>query len=88
MSRIQDDEVRYTNQVVPSTRYYVRSKSDYNLQFGIIPKDTTSREETIWIDTGKPGAIVHLLNSWEEDNGMIVIWISTWTTMIKLTHYS
>ena len=46
-----------------------------NLRFGIIPKSATSKEETIWIDTGSPGAIVHPLNSLEADeDGTIVIW--------------
>jgi carotenoid cleavage dioxygenase-like enzyme len=53
---------------------YFRTKPEYNLRFGIIPKTATTREETIWIDTGKPGGIIHPINSWEEDDGTIVIW--------------
>eukprot|EP00957_Ditylum_brightwellii_P045370 3438782-Ditylum_brightwellii.AAC.1 len=52
---------------------YFRTKLDHNLRFGVIPKDASSKEETIWIDTGGPGAIVHPLNSWEEEDGTIVI---------------
>ena len=53
---------------------YFRTKPDHNLRFGIIPKSATSKEETIRIDTGGPGASVHPLNSWEEEDGTIVIW--------------
>ena len=53
---------------------FFRTNPNYNLKFGIIPKSATSRDEVIWVDTGKPGGIVHPLNSWEEDDGTIVIW--------------
>jgi len=54
---------------------YFRTKSDCNLRFGIIPKNATSKNDAIWVDTGGRGAVVHPLNSWEDDeDGTIVIW--------------
>lgn len=55
---------------------FFKTKEDYNLRFGLVPKSASSREEVIWIDTGKPGAVVHPLNAWEDDDddGTIVLW--------------
>jgi 9-cis-epoxycarotenoid dioxygenase len=39
-----------------------------------MPKTATSVDNVQWFDTGAPGGIVHPLNSWEEDDGTIVIW--------------
>lgn len=38
----------------------------HSLKFGVIPKDATSREDVIWIDSNEAGAIVHPLHAWEE----------------------
>jgi len=53
---------------------YFRTNPDYNLRWGLIPKASSSKDDVIWIDTGKPGGIVHPLNSWEEEDGTVVIW--------------
>jgi carotenoid cleavage dioxygenase-like enzyme len=54
---------------------FFRAKPDVNLRFGIIPRNATSRDDAIWIDTGSPAAIVHPLNTWEdEEDGSIVMW--------------
>eukprot|EP00579_Thalassiosira_antarctica_P013703 CAMPEP_0201940582 /NCGR_PEP_ID=MMETSP0903-20130614/45488_1 /ASSEMBLY_ACC=CAM_ASM_000552 /TAXON_ID=420261 /ORGANISM="Thalassiosira antarctica, Strain CCMP982" /LENGTH=663 /DNA_ID=CAMNT_0048482421 /DNA_START=196 /DNA_END=2187 /DNA_ORIENTATION=- len=45
---------------------FFRNKQDYTLKFGLIPKDATSRDDVIWIDSGVAGAIVHPLHAWEE----------------------
>jgi len=50
---------------------FFRTKPDKTLRFGIVPKNTTDIQ---WIDTEEAGAIVHPLNSWQEDDGTIVIW--------------
>jgi carotenoid cleavage dioxygenase-like enzyme len=53
---------------------FFRTNKDYNLLFGVMPKTATSADHVHWFDTGAPGGIVHPLNSWEEDDGTIVIW--------------
>ena len=53
---------------------FFRIKSEYNLRFGVVPKNALTGEDVIWIDTGKPGAIVHPLNAWEDHDGVIVLW--------------
>ena len=53
---------------------FFRTKSDYNLRFGVIPINATTQDEVIWMDTGKQGAIVHPINSWEDEDGIIVMW--------------
>lgn len=53
---------------------FFRTKSDYNLRFGVIPITATTQEEVIWIDTGEPGAVVHPINAWEDKDGSIVLW--------------
>jgi 9-cis-epoxycarotenoid dioxygenase len=37
-----------------------------NLKFGLIPKNSSSHEDVIWIDSGESGAILHPLHAWEE----------------------
>jgi hypothetical protein len=41
---------------------FFRNIHDFTLKFGLIPKDATSREDVIWIDSGEVGAIVHPLH--------------------------
>jgi 9-cis-epoxycarotenoid dioxygenase len=53
---------------------FFRTNPDYNLLFGVMPKTATSADNVTWFDTGAPGGIVHPLNSWEEEDGTIVIW--------------
>ena len=55
-------------------RSFFRTKSNYNLRFGVIPITATTKEEVIWMDTGKQGAIVHPINAWEDKDGTIVMW--------------
>ena len=38
----------------------------HSLKFGVVPKDATSRDDVIWIDSNESGAIVHPLHAWEE----------------------
>ena len=38
----------------------------HSLKFGVIPKDATSRDDVILIDSNESGAIVHPLHAWEE----------------------
>ncbi|KAL7535928.1 hypothetical protein ACHAXR_006813 [Thalassiosira sp. AJA248-18] len=71
---IWDCSVHFDTKAMFDGGSYFRTNRNYNLRFGIIPKAATSREEVVWIDTGKPGGIVHPLNAWEEDDGTIVLW--------------
>lgn len=41
---------------------FFRNNHDFTLKFGLIPKDATSQEDVIWIDSGVVGAIVHPLH--------------------------
>ena len=43
-----------------------------NLRFALISRE--SGQLLQWFDTGKPHAIVHGLNAWEEPDGTIVLW--------------
>ena len=52
---------------------YLLTKEAFNLQFGLVPKTAKRQENVIWTDTGRPGAIVHPLNAWEEEDGTVVI---------------
>lgn len=45
---------------------FFRNNQDHTLKFGLIPKNATNRDDVIWIDSGKAGAIVHPLHAWEE----------------------
>ncbi|KAL7453774.1 hypothetical protein ACHAWC_005411 [Mediolabrus comicus] len=73
-SIIWDCSVHFDTTAMFEGGSYFKTKPEFNLRFGIVPKYATSKEETVWIDTGGPGAIVHPLNSWEEEDGTIVIW--------------
>lgn len=54
---------------------FFRFKPDYNLRFGIIPRNATGADDVMWIDTGHPAAVVHPLNAWEDEtDGTIVMW--------------
>jgi 9-cis-epoxycarotenoid dioxygenase len=54
---------------------FFRTNPEYNLRFGILPKTCTRPEDVTWFDTGRPGGIVHPLNSWQDEkDGTIVIW--------------
>jgi 9-cis-epoxycarotenoid dioxygenase len=53
---------------------FFSTNKDFNLLFGVMSKTATSADNVHWFDTGAPGGIVHPLNSWEEDDGTIVIW--------------
>mmetsp|Transcript_11241 Transcript_11241/g.26679 ORF Transcript_11241/g.26679 Transcript_11241/m.26679 type:complete len:559 (-) Transcript_11241:1148-2824(-) len=54
---------------------FFRPKPNINLRFGIIPRNSTTQDDVIWIDTGSSAAIVHPLNAWEdEEDGSIVMW--------------
>jgi 9-cis-epoxycarotenoid dioxygenase len=53
---------------------FFSTNKDFNLLFAVMPKTATSVDNVQWFDTGAPGGIVHPLNSWEEDDGTIVIW--------------
>jgi 9-cis-epoxycarotenoid dioxygenase len=53
---------------------FFRTYLEYTLRFGIVPKRATRREDVIWIDTGRPGGIVHPLNAWEEEDRAIFLW--------------
>ena len=53
---------------------FFKTDPEYNFRFGIMPKKATNANEVVWFDIGGPGGIVHPLNSWEEDDGTIVIW--------------
>ena len=44
---------------------FFKNNQDYTLKFGLIPKNATSREDVIWIESGMTGAIVHPLHAWE-----------------------
>jgi 9-cis-epoxycarotenoid dioxygenase len=71
---IYDCSVHFDAKALFDGGSFFRTNSAYNLRFGIIPKTAVSREDVMWFDTGSPGGIVHPLNSWEEDDGTIVIW--------------
>ena len=71
---VMDCSVHFDTKALFEGGSYFRAKSDHTLKFGIIPKTATSEADVIWMDTGKPGVVVHPLNSWEEDDGTIVIW--------------
>lgn len=45
---------------------FFKHDEKHSLKFGVIPKDATSRDEVIWIDSNESGAIVHPLHAWEE----------------------
>ncbi|KAL7434380.1 hypothetical protein ACHAXH_004131 [Discostella pseudostelligera] len=67
---------------------FFRNIHDFTLKFGLIPKDATSREDVIWIDSGEVGAIVHPLHAWEEvvevdELGEARIVIKLWTPFCK-----
>ena len=40
--------------------------TEHSLKFGVLPKNATSRDDVIWIDSNESGAIVHPLHAWEE----------------------
>jgi len=66
---------------------FFRNNQDYTMKFGLIPKNSTSREDVIWIDSGEAGAIVHPLHAWEEvteyQNGEVQSIIKLWTPFCK-----
>ena len=43
-----------------------------NLRFALISRETGQLIK--WFDTGKPHAIVHGMNAWEETDGTVVLW--------------
>lgn len=44
--------------------YYWDSK--YEMRFGVLPRNFNENTPIRWISTGRPGAIWHLVNAWEE----------------------
>lgn len=52
---------------------FFRTKPEKTLRYGIVPKGG-KKDDIKWVDTNRPGSIVHPLNSWQDEEGMIVIW--------------
>ncbi len=70
---------------------FFKHNEKHSLKFGLIPKDATSRDDVIWIDSHESGAIVHPLHAWEEveeeyHNGKLIssrIIIKLWSPFSK-----
>lgn len=71
---IYDCSVHFDPKALFSGGSFFQTNPDYNLRFGIMPKTASRQEDVIWFDTGEAGGIVHPLNSWEAEDGSIVIW--------------
>lgn len=66
---------------------FFRNNPGFTLKFGLTPKNATSQEDVIWIDSGENGAIVHPLHAWEEtiedQDGEARTAIKLWTPFCK-----
>ena len=71
---IYDCSVHFSPMAMFEGGSFFRHSPEYNLRWGIMPKTATRKEDITWVDTMAPGGLVHPLNSWEEEDGTIVIW--------------
>ena len=63
---IWDCSVQLQHDALVTGGSFFRFNRKRSLKFGLIPKNSTSQEDVIWIDSGEPGAILHPLHAWEE----------------------
>jgi len=63
---VWDCSVHFSTDALFEGGSFFKNNQDHTLKFGLMPKNATSRDEVIWIDSGQTGAIVHPLQAWEE----------------------
>lgn len=71
-----DNSVHFDPKQIFNSTGSAFSYTDSNLRFGLAPRhrsDATS-DDVIWFDLGAPHVILHQLNAWEDDDGVVVMW--------------
>lgn len=51
---------------------FFRFSSENNLRIGVIPKNATHEDQIRWFEADRPLSIIHLMQSWEEDNNILI----------------
>ena len=73
---IIDSSVHFDPNQIFNKTGNVFSYTQTNLRIGLAPRhrSNTTSDNVIWFDLGKPHVIIHQLNAWEEEDGVVVLW--------------
>ena len=63
---VWDCSVQLQHDALVTGGSFFRFNPQRTLKFGLMPKNSTSHADVIWIDSQEPGAILHPLHAWEE----------------------